>query len=258
METDGPSGLDGQVIVVTGGATGIGRGICAVLASRGALLAIVQTSLHQAEEAAESYPGSLGFAADISDPLRVNSMVDAVAAHFGRIDGLVNNAAITGTAALGLFSAMPHKLVDSIVDTNLKGTIWCSQSVARYFLATHTRGNIVHIASVGAFAAQEQASIYCATKAAQVSLAQSMALELAPYRIRVNAVAPGDIATESNAEIGAQMQKMGISKSYLRRTPLGRRGRPIDVGNAVAFLLSPQAAFITGTTLKIDGGFSAY
>lgn len=250
--------LKGQVILVTGGATGIGLGICTALAAQGAKLAIVQPAWQQAQQAAASFADSRGFAADISDPLQVEAMVDAVVSEFGHLDGLVNNASITGEAAIGSFATMPRNQVDRIIDTNLKGTIWCSQSVARILIATKRPGCIVHIASVGAFAAQEMAAAYCASKAAQVSLAQSMALELAPHHIRVNAVAPGDILTETNADTGDRVQQMGGSGKYLRQTPLGRRGLPSDVGHAVAFLFSPDAAFITGTTLKVDGGYSAY
>ncbi len=119
-------------------------------------------------------------------------------------------------------------------------------------------GNIVHIASVGGLAAQELAAIYCSTKAAQISLAQSMALELAPYGIRVNCVAPGDIQTEASGNIVEHLDKRGASGRFRRVTPLGRRGSPDDIGNAVAYLVSDEASFVTGATLLVDGGFLAY
>lgn len=250
--------LKGQVIIVTGGASGIGRGICTALVEEGAKVAIVQRRLDQAEQAAASLQGAVGFAADISAMSQVELMTDAVLSAFGQIDGLVNNASVTGEAALGCFATMSADRLNQIVDTNLKGTIWCSQCVARILISAKRPGSIVHISSVGAFAAQEMAVAYCATKAAQVSLAQSMALELAPHHIRVNAVAPGDILTERNAAVGKSLERVGSSGKYLRVTPLGRRGMPIEIGRAVAFLLSSDAAFITGTTLTVDGGFLAY
>lgn len=250
--------LKDQTVIVTGGATGIGRGICAALAENGARLAIVQPFLQQAQKAAEAFPQSQGFSADIRDIVQVEMMTNAVLDAFGRIDGLVNNASITGEAALNAFGTMPREQVDCIVDTNLKGTIWCSQSVARILIAAKTPGCIVHVASVGAFAAQQLASVYCATKAAQVSLAQSMALELAPHRVRVNAVAPGDIRTDDNEQIANKVVEHGGSGAYLRSTPMGRRGTPLEIGQAVAFLFSPNASFITGTTLIVDGGLTAY
>ena len=119
-------------------------------------------------------------------------------------------------------------------------------------------GSIVHISSVGAYAAQEFASLYCATKAAQVSLAQSMALELAPHKIRVNSVAAGDINTEASANITAEKSGVGASKRWVRETPLQRRGSPRDIGYAVAYLVSDEAGFVTGATLLVDGGYLTY
>ena len=114
------------------------------------------------------------------------------------------------------------------------------------------------VASVGAFAAQQYASAYCATKAAVVSLAQGMAIELAEYGIRVNAVAPGDILTPASANIAADLKRAGASLRFARTTPLGRRGQPEDIGRAVAFLASEESSFVTGATLLVDGGFLAY
>jgi NAD(P)-dependent dehydrogenase (short-subunit alcohol dehydrogenase family) len=247
-----------RVALITGGGTGIGAGIARVLAARGARIAVVQPSLDQAREGARDLAGAAGFAADIRDPDAVDRMAAAVVAHFGGIDILVNNAALTGAPAISGFVSATRAHVDDVLDTNLKGTIWCSQAVARHMIATKRPGSIVHIASVGAFAAQEHASIYCASKAAQVSLAQSMALELAPYGIRVNAVAPGDIYTPANAEVVADLKELGASGQYLRRTPLGRRGTADEIGEAVAFLVSDQARFVTGATLRVDGGFLTY
>lgn len=243
--------LSGQVIIVTGGATGIGWGISEVLTAQGARVAIVQPSLNQATEAAAKLTGACGFAADIRRREEVDSMVAAVLGEFGRVDGLVNNAAVTGLPAVNPFLTTPPEQVDHILDVNLKGAIWCSQAVARNWVATGQAGNIVHIASTGAFAAQDRASIYCASKAALVALARSMALELAPYRIRVNTVAPGDILTEASADLGPP-------GPYTRLTPLGRRGSPNDIGQAVAFLLGPDASFLTGAVIQADGGFLTY
>ena len=141
---------------------------------------------------------------------------------------------------------------------NLKRTFYCSQSVAKHMVAAGRGGSIIHISSVGAFAAQEFASLYCATKAAQVSLAQTMALELAPHRIRVNSVAAGDINTEASANITLEKREIGASTRYVRETPLGRRGTPRDIGYAVAYLASEDASFVTGATLLVDGGFLTY
>ncbi len=250
--------LSGRVAMVTGGATGIGNGIARALSKRGVRIAIVQPTVEQAQDAARALSGAAGFGTDIRDRDAVEHMTDAVIDRFGGIDILVNNASITGMRALSAFADASPDHVHQVLDTNIKGTVWCSQAVARHMIATGRGGNIVHVASVGAFAAQERASMYCASKAAQASLAQSMALDLAPYGIRVNAVAPGDILTETNAAIVTDLKDMGGSGKYLRVTPLGRRGSPDDIGEAVTFLVSDEARFITGTVLRVDGGFLSY
>ena len=250
--------LQGRIAIVTGGATGIGNGIARALAARGARLAIVQPSAQQAEEAARMLPEASGFGADIGDRDAVERMIGQVLERFGGIDILVNNASVTGARAVAGFVNASPAHVNELLDVNIKGTIWCSQAAARYMIQSRREGSILHIASVGAFAAQELASIYCASKAAQASLTQSMALELAPYGIRVNAIAPGDILTETSADIVTDLKKTGATGKYLRVTPMGRRGLPEDIGNAVAFLVSDEARFITGAVLRVDGGFLTY
>lgn len=252
--------LTGKVAVITGGGTGIGFGVAQVLAAKGVKLAIAQPTLKAAQKAVDRLgnPDTVPVTVDISDWESIERMVETTVARFDRIDILVNNASITGIPATASFLDCPPDKVDLIVDVNLKGTFYCSQLVARRMVAAGQGGSIVHIASVGAYAAQEFASIYCATKAAQVSLAKSMALELAPYKIRVNCVAPGDIYTEASATITEDKGKAGASHSYTRTTPLGRRGSPQDIGNAVAYLVSDEAAFVTGSALLVDGGFLVY
>ena len=173
-------------------------GIAEALRARGALVAVVQPETDENE---------MAFQADIANPAQVDRMVYAVFHRFGRIDILVNNASLNGKLSAASFLDCAREQLDRIVDVNLKGTYYCSQEVARRMISTNTSGRIVPIASVGAFAAQEYCSAYCATKAAQVSLAQTMAIELAPYGIRVNAVAPGDILTTCSANIVKELME---------------------------------------------------
>jgi len=252
--------LVGRVAIITGGGTGIGFGIARVLAEKGVKLALAQRRLKIVERAAALLEGAevLAMDVDISRYDAVEHMVETALERFGRVDILVNNSSVTGMPAISPMLDCPREKVDQIVDVNLKGTFYCSQAVAKHMVTAGRGGNIVHITSVAAYAAQEFASLYCATKAAQVSLAQAMSLELAPYGIRVNCVAPGDIYTEASATMKDDKIGVGAEPRYTRVTPLGRRGSPEDIGHAVAYLVSDEAGFITGTTLLVDGGFLAY
>ena len=252
--------LEGKVAIVTGGGTGIGRGIARALAEKGCRLLLAQRRLEAAESAAAEIGAerAIAMSVDISDPEAADGMVRRALEHFGRIDILVNNASLTGMPAAGGVLDCGREHVDSVVDINLKGTFYSSQAFARRLVAAGRPGSIIHISSVGAYAAQERASLYCATKAAQVSLAQSLALELAPHKIRVNCIAPGDIQTEASANIVDELKNAGSTGRYIRVTPMGRRGTPEEIGYAVAFLASDEASFITGATLLVDGGFLAY
>ena len=196
--------------------------------------------------------------ADIRNQADVEAMTEAVIGEFGGLDVLVNCAGLTGKRAVAPFLDCPAALTDDIVDTNLKGTIRVSRAVAQAMVRAGRGGVIIHVASVGGMAAQEHASIYCATKAAQIALGQAMALELAPHQIRVNCVSPGDIRTEASEAIVADLQAAGASGKYLRVTPLGRRGTAEEVASAIVWLASPEASFVTGANLVVDGGFLAY
>jgi NAD(P)-dependent dehydrogenase (short-subunit alcohol dehydrogenase family) len=252
--------MNTKTVLITGGASGIGLAVARWFAERGARLAIAYLEEAHAESARKQLSASevLWLRADIRFESEVQAMVDRVAAAYGHIDVLVNSASRTGFSAAAPFLECTAAQLDDIVDTNLKGTFRVSQAVARYMVAQGRGGSIVHVASVGALAGQEHASAYCATKAGQVALAQVMALELAPFGIRVNCVSPGDIHTQTSGNIVEQLQAGGASGRFLRVTPLGRRGQPEEVAAAIGFLASEDASFITGTNLVVDGGFLSY
>jgi NAD(P)-dependent dehydrogenase (short-subunit alcohol dehydrogenase family) len=246
--------FSGKVVVVTGGATGIGFATAKVFAERGARVIIAQRDARRGLEAVQRLKpvDAISVELDIRDAGAVERCIHSVIEGFGGIDVLINNASVTGAAALGSFLDSTPELIDRVVDTNLKGTIYCSQAVARHMIQSKRRGSIIHVSSVGAYAAQENASVYCATKAAQVMLTQAMAIELGPHGIRVNCVAPGDIQTETSADATGEVKKSGASGRFLRFTPMDRRGSPEEVGRAIAFLASDDATFVTGTTLVVD------
>jgi NAD(P)-dependent dehydrogenase (short-subunit alcohol dehydrogenase family) len=252
--------LTGKVAIITGGGAGIGFGIARVFADKGATLVLAQRREEPLRRARSQLQQTevLLVPTDISDRKDVDRLVKSALDRFGQIDILVNDASLTGTRAIAPMLDCPPELVDEIVDVNLKGTFYCSQSVARVMVTAGHGGNIVHIGSVAAYASQEFASLYCATKAAQVALARGMALELASFGIRVNCVAPGDIFTEASANIATDVSAVGGSGNYFRKIPLGRRGTAEEIGHAVAYLVSDEAAFVTGTTLVVDGGFLSY
>ena len=252
--------LSGKVAIVTGGGTGIGSGISRSLAEAGAKVVIGQRHKAAADKIAQelSREGAevLSQPVDIQYREQVQALIQTTIERWGKIDILVNNAALTGPAVVAPFLDCTDELLNQVVDINLKGTFICSQEVARHM--TKHGGSIINISSVGAFAAQEGASVYCATKAGVVALTQAMALELAAYQIRVNCIAPGLIQTETNENVHEEMRERGITGRYLRTTPLDRRGTPKEIGSAVVFLASEDAGFITGETIVIDGGLLIY
>lgn len=247
--------LQGKVAIVTGGGTGIGFGIASVLAENGVSLVLAQRRKPLLEKAAADLrplTSVLALQVDIANPSAAEKMVDQTINAFGGLDLLVNCASVTGPQALKPILDCDSHHIDEVVDVNLKGTFYCSISAARQMVAAGRGGNIIHIASVGAYAAQQFAAIYCATKAAQVSLARSMAVELSQYGIRVNCVAPGDVP------VGTTETTTTPPAEFARTTPWPRRGTPEDIGHAVAYLASDQAGFVTGATLVVDGGWLSY
>ena len=252
--------LKDKTAIVTGGGTGIGMGISRALAEAGASVVIAQPTLEKAESAALTLSNEghevLPLAVDVRDREQVQKLISRTVEKWDRIDLLVNNAAVTGPRASAKFLEIGDDLLEKTIDVNIKGTFIISQEVARRMIGNG--GVIIHISSVGAFAAQEGAAAYCATKAALTGLTKAMALELAPHGIRVNGIAPGDILTETNANVQNEAKERGISGDFFRKIPLSRRGSPEDIGRVAAFLASDDASYITGETIVVDGGFLIY
>lgn len=258
QQQTGEQRTEQRVAVVTGGARGIGRGIVEWFADRGYLVVVSQRSDADAISGADAIraagPGRDvdGIGADLATADGCRSLIERVLERHGRVDVFVNNAAITGAPALVPFPDMDDAHLDRIVDVNLKAVMRCSRDVARHLIGRGEPGVIVVVSSVAAYAAQDAAAAYTATKFALTGLIKALGLELAPHGVRVVGVAPGDIDVDKSAPADAE------PSPWQRGTPLGRRGTPADVAEAVGFLASDAASFITGETLVVDGGWLTY
>jgi len=236
--------LSGRVALVTGGTRGIGLATARALAEAGATVVLTGRDEARAKEAAASV-GASGLALDVTDAKAVSSLVRGVAKEHGKLDVVVANAGIMEDALLGMIR---EELVDTTLSTNVAGTLHTVQAAARAMMRKKS-GSIVVLASiVGQYGSAGQ-TVYAASKAAVANIARSAAKELGRSGIRVNAVAPGVIETDLTAGLSEDAKAENAGK-----TPLGRLGRPEEVANAIRFLVSDEASFITGQVLGIDGG----
>jgi NAD(P)-dependent dehydrogenase (short-subunit alcohol dehydrogenase family) len=251
-----PSGAKPLRAIVTGGGANIGRAIAEALLATGGRVAIGQRNLAAAVEWIERYGDRvIAFQVDVSDAAKCRAFVDAAAEALGGLDVLVNNAAVTGAAAIAKLADLTPEHFEQVMRVNLGGALFCSQAAVPH-LKRAGGGVIVHISSINALRPQAGAVVYAATKAGLTSITQSMARELAPDGIRVVAIAPGDIALDNAPVADAAMAAKGAGGDVANQTPLGR-GRTADIGETVAFVCSPGARFVTGVTWVVDGGLLA-
>ena len=241
--------LNGKIALVTGAAQGIGRDIAMGLASDGADVAICDVNLEAAQKTAgdiEAKGGkSLALKANVASTADVTAMVDQVVEKFGRIDILVNNAGITRD---GLILRMKDEDWDLVLSINLKGAFLCTKSALKY-MTKQRAGTVINIASiVGAMGNAGQAN-YVASKAGLIGLTKTIAREYANRNITANAVAPGFIDTAMT-----QALSENVRQELAKQIPMGKLGTPEDVANAVRFLASPWASYITGQVIHVNGG----
>lgn len=245
--------------LVTGAGAGIGRAIATTLADRGHAVAVTDLDLDVAREVAGALPGdALALHLDVTDRASIESALDAAGDHLGPLRAWVSNA---GVSSMRPFVELTDEEIDLNFDVNARGPLLCGQVAARRFIAQGAGGMIVNVASM----AGKQGRVpflahYVASKFAVVGLTQAMAYELAAHGIRVNSVCPGFVATAmQERELAWEAELRGTTPEAVRQlwvddTPLGRLEQPEDVARAVAFLLSDDAAFITGEALAVNGG----
>jgi len=242
--------LTDRVAIVTGGGQGIGRGIALAFAEAGAHLVVADMRAETAQATAAELRGqgkrALATVTDVRDSGQVADMVRRARDEFGRIDILVNNAAGNFRAP---FLEISEKGWDAVVRATLKSVFLCTSAVAK-IMVEQGCGNIVSIASVDGIRAALGFAPYGAAKAGVISLTKTLALELAPYNIRVNCIAPGGVDTPGTA----QWRTPEVMEQIRRDIPLGRLGQPEDIACTALFLASDASSYMTGETVLVDGG----
>jgi 3-oxoacyl-[acyl-carrier protein] reductase len=240
--------LSGRVAIVTGGSRGIGLTVSRRLNCAGAALAILARDEERAREAAEARGGSaraMAVAGGVSDALQIERAIETVESELGPIDILVNNAGLTRD---GLLVRMSDEDWDTVLDINLKGAFNTTKVVAKGMMKQRS-GRIVNITSVVGLAGNRGQANYAASKAGLVGFTKAVAKELASRGVLVNAVAPGFVETDLTRDLPVDARN-----ALLRQIALGRLGTTEDVANAVLFLASDLASYITGQVLVVDGG----
>jgi NAD(P)-dependent dehydrogenase (short-subunit alcohol dehydrogenase family) len=247
--------LTGQAAVVTGGADGIGKGIALALATFGAniLIADVDAKLGEATAAAIRAIGrhAIYVSTDVMDRAQLRAAIDRAAAEFGRLDILVNNA---GGGRPQPFLQQSERSRDRHIEFNLGSLLTATHHAAQAMIAFGRGGAIINVASIEGLRAAPGYAVYAACKAAMVNLTRSTALEFAEHGIRVNAIAPDIVTTDGfvNQVPGALSAESLAARA--RYIPIGRDGTPEDCAGAAVFLASRMAAYVTGTTMSVDGG----
>jgi NAD(P)-dependent dehydrogenase (short-subunit alcohol dehydrogenase family) len=243
--------LEDKIALVTGAGAGIGRAIAETFAREGAHVIVADIDGEAAKQVADAIVKANGAASaqtvDVTDTGQVKALMEAIGREHGRLDVLVNNA---GVGARADFRHISDEDWEKVWAVNLDGTVRCAREAFDLMRASG-RASIINLSSVMAAKHTRQMAVYSATKGAVSALSRSLAVEYAPYGIRVNTVLPGYVET---ALIGRYLQNPMIAKALLAQTPLRRFGTPEDIANAALFLASDEAAYITGAALNVDGG----
>ena len=245
--------LKNKVAIVTGSRRGIGLGIVIELAKEGANVVVSDINLKDCEKVCKKIEKkyrvkTLAVECDVSKKSDVDNLVAQTIKKFKKIDVLVNNA---GIARFGSLLQKKESDWDVTIDVNLKSVFLCTKAVAPYMIK-QKHGKIISLASIAGFVGFDNISDYCASKGAIITMTKEMALELAQYNINVNAIAPGIIQTDMTKDM---LNDKKTRAGLMTQTPLGRPGKPEDIGKAAVFLASSDSDFVTGHTLVVDGGW---
>jgi NAD(P)-dependent dehydrogenase (short-subunit alcohol dehydrogenase family) len=248
--------LKDKVSIVTGGGRGIGKAISIRLSNEGSKIVIIYnhdsvSAKETLREIVKSGGDGIVMKADVSSPVEVRQAVNATIENFGKINVLVNNA---GIFILKSFLELTEEIWEATLNTNLKGIFLFSQLVAKQMIKQKISGSIINIGSTAGGVGLKNMSHYCASKGGVILLTKAMALELAPYNIRVNAVSPGTILAGPSLE---GLENEEFRNEHLKLFPLGRFGESEEVAGVVAFLISGDAGWITGQNIFVDGGLLA-
>jgi len=243
-------GLTGKVVLVTGAGRGVGQAIAERLSTEGARVAVTDIDEKTALDTAAALDGAAGFRLDITDAAEVSTRVDEIVAVLGPIDALVNNA---GWDRAAPFLQTDEDFWDRVIDINLRGPIRMTKAVLPA-MVERQRGRIVNIASDAGRVGSSGESVYSGCKAGIIGFGKTVAREVARYGVTVNAICPGPTDTALLAEFAEGNEK--LIEALKRSIPMRRLGLPQDIAGAVAFMVSDDAAFITGQTLSVSGGLT--
>ncbi|TAM83536.1 MAG: SDR family oxidoreductase [Acidobacteria bacterium] len=249
--------LENNVALITGGASGIGRAISERFVREGARVGVLDINFEAGTECQQSLQNIGNFPplfipCDLENRLEIQESFETTLEHFGQIDILVNNAAAFLDDE---FLELNFEKWEKTIAVNLTAAFVCSQLAARSMVALKIPGNIVNIASVNSFAAERRATPYATAKGGLLALTRAMAVDLAHYSIRVNAIAPGPIETGRSGPIFAAEEYHTAIKSSV---PMNRAGRPDEVASVACFLVSEESSYMTGSTIVVDGGLLSY
>jgi NAD(P)-dependent dehydrogenase (short-subunit alcohol dehydrogenase family) len=260
-QTQADVALEGRVALLTGAAGELGAAIAAALAARGAL--VVCADVRSAAAVLDALPHGRGrpLTLDVTDAAGVRTAVAQVAREHGRLDVLVNAAGVAHAPTP--LAQMPDAVIERVIDVNLRGVLHCSREAARA-MAGQGFGRIVNIASQAGRAGVAGWSVYCASKAAVIAATQSLALELAPHGVTVNAICPGPMRTRMTAgtvrleAATSGRDEADVLAEQVRAVPLGRLGEPAELGEMVAWIASDACSFTTGASFNLTGGMSVH